>query len=111
LPVALIDASATPAALHAVHVDHLATPIAMTDPAGDLSWQGARDPYGATAIGTVTAENDNRFPGQRLESETGLHYNYFRDYDPSTGRYIQSDPIGLAGGLNTYGYVLANPSI
>jgi RHS repeat-associated protein len=109
LPLALVDASISPAALHAVHVDHLATPIAMTDPAGGVSWQGLRQPYGATAIGAVTATNDNRFPGQRLESETGLHYNYFRDYDPSTGRYVQSDPIGLAGGLNTYGYVLANP--
>ena len=50
-----------------------------------------------------------RFAGQVFDADTGLHYNYFRDYDPWTGRYIQSDPIGLEGGLNTYGYVLNNP--
>jgi RHS repeat-associated protein len=50
-----------------------------------------------------------RLPGQQVES-FGLHYNYFRDYDPSTGRYTQSDPIGLAGGINTYAYAEGAPT-
>jgi len=53
--------------------------------------------------------SDVRLPGQYFDHETGLHYNYYRTYDPSIGRYITSDPIGLDGGLNTYAYVNANP--
>ena len=59
--------------------------------------------YGTTTSGEL-------LPGQYYDQETGLHYNYFRYYDPSTGRYITSDPIGLDGGLNTYSYALSNPA-
>jgi RHS repeat-associated protein len=52
---------------------------------------------------------NQRFPGQYFNSETGKHYNYFRDYDPALGRYVESDLVGLRGGLNTYSYVLSNP--
>jgi RHS repeat-associated protein len=52
---------------------------------------------------------DMRYPGQQYDSASGFNYNYFRDYDPSVGRYVQSDPIGLGGGISTYGYVGGNP--
>jgi RHS repeat-associated protein len=52
---------------------------------------------------------DMRFPGQRYDPITGINYNYFRDYDPGVGRYVQSDPMGLRGGVSTYAYVGGNP--
>ncbi|MCC7412026.1 MAG: RHS repeat-associated core domain-containing protein, partial [Gammaproteobacteria bacterium] len=73
-------------------------------------WRADYDPFGrATVDPSLTVEFNVRFPGQYFDAETGLHYNYYRDYDPDTGRYLQPDPIGLAGGLNPYLYVNANP--
>jgi RHS repeat-associated protein len=81
----------------------------MTDQAASLVWDKVQRPFGETISLTGPAANPKRFPGQLHDPETGFHYNYFRDYDPTTGRYLQSDPIGLDGGLNTYAYVGGNP--
>ncbi len=102
-------ASVVSGALYYVHTDHLGTPIALTDEAGTVQWKAHYTPFGKTIIDVNNLSQNIRFPGQYFDQETGLHYNYFRDYDPEIGRYIQSDPIGLNGGINTYGYVGGNP--
>ena len=106
-PLARIDNDAE---IYYYHVDHLGTPQAMSDSSGSVVWKANYEPFGKAAVSAAsTVENNLRFPGQYFDRETGLHYNYFRDYEPGTGRYVQSDPIGLAGGLNTYAYVGGNP--
>ncbi|MBU2709336.1 hypothetical protein KCM76_25295, partial [Zooshikella marina] len=98
-----------------IHSDHLNTPRRATNTEGNIVWAWYSDAYG---VGQVADNPDGdgqtvtlnlRFPGQYYDAESGLFYNYFRDYDPSTGRYIESDPIGLNGGLNTFAYVEGNP--
>lgn len=63
----------------------------------------------ATISGRATFPYNLRFPGQYYMAETGLNYNYHRDYDPLTAKYVESDPFGLRGGINTYAYVEDDP--
>jgi RHS repeat-associated protein len=100
-----------------IHTDHLNTPSVITDSNGNPVWRWDSAPFGETLPDenpqkTGSTRNfvfNLRFAGQYFDRETNLHYNYFRDYDPQTRRYIQSDPIGLYGGINTYAYSLQNP--
>ena len=100
-----------------VHNDHLGTPVAMTDETGVKVWEAEYLPFGQAVVDEdpdgdqVTVENNIRFPGQYYDAETGLHYNYFRSYDPLTGRYLEADPIGIEGGMNHLYVYAQNNSI
>jgi len=89
--------------------DHLGTPQQLISNTGAVVWAARYAAFGKASVVINTIENNLRFPGQYYDAETGTHYNYFRDYEPSLGRYVQTDPIGLSGGINTYGYVSNNP--
>ncbi|MEF8770614.1 RHS repeat-associated core domain-containing protein [Candidatus Accumulibacter contiguus] len=100
-----------------LHADHLGTPRVATNEANVVVWRNLpiSEPFGM-ALPEEDPDGDGqptiinlRFPGQYFDRETQLHYNYYRDYDPGVGRYVQSDPIGLEGGVNTYLYTLGNP--
>lgn len=79
-----------------------------------MRWRWDGEPFGGGAVnnnpsGAGVFDFHLRFAGQMMIPETGLFHNYHRDYDPATGRYLQSDPIGLHGGVNTYAYGNLNP--
>jgi RHS repeat-associated protein len=105
--------------LYFFHTDHLGTPIAMSDSDGYLHWRGEYLPFGETWLEPERPEraarsrswppNNLRFPGQYYDGETGQHQNWFRDYAPSRGRYLEADPIGVGGSPNLYLYVSSNP--
>ena len=99
------------ASVYFYHNDHLGTPQRMTDNTKQIVWAGEFKPFGEAINITGTVTNSLRFPGQYAEQETMLHYNYFRDYKPDTGRYEEADPIGLQGGMNLYSYTDNNSLI
>ena len=105
MPLALV----TNANLYFIHPDHLNTPQKATDASQNLAWDIVPRPFGQTEQQTFPPLSNLRFPGQYFDGESGLAQNRFRDYDPSIGRYVESDPIGLDGGSNTYAYVADNP--
>ena len=98
-----------------VHTDHLNTPHLVTRPGDNLQiWRWFPPTFGDSLPNTNPGgagifTYNLRFPGQIYDSQAGLHQNYFRDFDPAVGRYVESDPIGLKGGLNTYAYVYDSP--
>jgi RHS repeat-associated protein len=101
-----VGAAASSAGIYYIHTDHLGTPRLITNQAGQVLWRWDNsEPFGdSLPNGSITF--NLRFAGQYFDAETGLHYNYFRDYDPASGRFIESDPIGLLGGINTYLYAI-----
>ncbi|WP_430382954.1 putative T7SS-secreted protein [Streptomyces sp. P10-4] len=90
----------------AVVTDLIGTPTELVDEQGDIAWRTRSTLWGTTAWSShSTTYTPLRFPGQYFDPETGLHYNYFRHYDPETGRYLSPDPLGLAPAPNDTAYV------
>lgn len=92
----------------AVITDGLGTPAELVTVDGELAWQRRTTLWGTsrpTATDTTSADCPHRFPGQYADPETGLHYNYFRYYDPETARYISPDPLGLEPAPNPAAYI------
>lgn len=109
LPILVCISAGAAAETYYFHNDQLGTPQVVTDNAQQVVWKGEYDPFGKVTETVALVEQNIRFPGQYFDSGTQMHYNYFRTYDPTTGRYVESDPIGLVDGVNTYGYVHSNP--
>jgi RHS repeat-associated protein len=121
LPVGVMKQTGTAATsdittmLYNLHADHMATPRIITRQDQSIVWRwDTAEAFGATMpdqnpsnLGTFVF--NQRFPGQVFDAETGLFQNWNREYNARQGRYIQSDPIGLEGGINTFGYVGGNP--
>lgn len=119
LPVALLQTDAVNTALHYIQADALGTPRVVIDPNRNVTvwkWELSEEAFGNSPPnqdpdqdGIAFAFN-LRFPGQRYDAASGLNYNHLRNYDPGTGRYIESDPIGLMGGISTFAYAKGNPA-
>jgi RHS repeat-associated protein len=110
LPVATLRPNGSSITVYYVHADHLGTPRKITNPSSNtVVWRWDPDTFGTASPSITTISYNLRFPGQYYLPETALYNNYFRMFDPQTGRYLESDPIGLNGGVNTYAYANENP--
>src|SRR5262249_8458962 len=104
-----IDADPASGRRYFVFCDQVGAPVLVQDDQGHKAWLARLEPYGTAHVDpSGTVDLALRFPGHYWDAETGLFYNRFRYYSPKLGRYLQPDPLGLAGGLNLYAYP-ANP--
>jgi RHS repeat-associated protein len=110
-PIADLQSGEIPTAdrVNYILADRLGTPQLASNSSGTTDWSTTYQPFGTTGTPDASIIQNLRFPGQYADQETGLSYNLNRDYMPNLGRYLESDPIGLAGGMNPYLYVRANP--
>jgi RHS repeat-associated protein len=104
-----------PAPVFYIHTDHLNTPRVVLDRNGAQRWSWVAEPFGNSSpntspVGLAAFTLNLRMPGQVFDAESGLLYNWNRTYDAGVGRYTQSDPIGLEGGINTYAYAESQPT-
>lgn len=95
--------------LEAIQVDQVSRPLVSTNAAQTVVWSAQNRPYAQGVTVSNSAPLNIGFPGQYYDAETGLWNNGFRDFDSVSGRYVESDPLGLNGGVNTYAYVSDNP--
>ena len=107
MPVAIVSGSV----IYAVHADWRDAPRQVDDANQVAVWAWDPAPFGGGAPNQRPSGQlfkfvyNLRYPGQYYDDETGQFYNHARYYDPALGRYLESDPIGLAAGINTYAYV------
>ncbi|UXI68214.1 RHS repeat-associated core domain-containing protein [Tahibacter amnicola] len=109
IPVAQLDLTG----INYLETDHLGTPRVAASAASNAQtwrWDFLTTAFGEHPPVEGSTSVSLRYPGQVFDSESGLHYNYFRNYDPTVGRYVESDPIGLRDGVSTYSYVRGRPS-
>ena len=104
-PIAAISGGVT----YFVRSDHIGRPAFATDGTGAIVWDATYKPFGEVDASTGAPIN-LRFPGQWFSAESDLNQNWMRDYDPTLGRYIQADPLGLVDGASVYGYALQSPN-
>jgi RHS repeat-associated protein len=109
-PISILQPGVSPTAnqVNYVLADRLGTPQLVANGSAATVWSTTYQPFGTTAIPTASITQNLRFPGQNFDGETGFNYNLNRDYMPNLGRYLETDSIGLAGGVNTYTYASEN---